>query len=276
MENFALFKVFMGERKPINHYIPWDFDPTKPARRCKPQHGQIQVRWMLPMSIRCTNCGDYMFQGTKANCRKELCYKEFYLGINVYRIYMHCKACYAEITFKTDPKNCDYIIEKGATRHFEPFRKLQVENALDEKRRMLGTKVQEAEEQAVDTQREMDQMRELERLHAISNKEDKANFKEIMKKKQEEGVDSTLTEEDREKIASFEEAKKIELLKRASQTPIQSGMSSFLKPSNNRWTSKEETLIKPFFLHNSSPPPNSSTSTSQNTTSLLGYESDSD
>ena len=263
----------MGERKPINHYIPWDFDPTKPARRCKPQHGQISVRWMLPMSIRCTNCGDYMFQGTKANCRKELCYKEFYLGINVYRIYMHCKACYAEITFKTDPKNCDYIIEKGATRHFEPFRKLQVENALDEKRRMLGTKVQEAEEQAIDTQKEMDQMRELERLHAVSNKEEKANFKEILRKKIEEGVDSTLTEADREKIASFEEAKKSELIKRASQIPMSSGMSNFLKPSLNRWTSKDESLIQPFSLNSS---PSQINSSVQKTKSLLSYESDSD
>jgi hypothetical protein len=31
-----------------------------------------------------------------------------------------CTRCSAEVTFKTDPKNADYICEHGATRNFEP------------------------------------------------------------------------------------------------------------------------------------------------------------
>ena len=64
----------MGERRVQSSYIPSDFDPSRVGRRSKPINGQHDVRFMLPMSIQCKNCGDYMFQGTKANGRKELCY----------------------------------------------------------------------------------------------------------------------------------------------------------------------------------------------------------
>lgn len=30
--------------------------------------------------------------------------------------------CYAEITFKTDPRNHDYIVEGGGTRNYDPYR----------------------------------------------------------------------------------------------------------------------------------------------------------
>lgn len=198
----------MGERKPACHYIPPDFDPNKPARRCKPQNGQHQVRFMLPMSIQCSNCGDYMFQGTKANCRKELCYKEFYKGINVYRIYMHCKACYAEITIKTDPEHGDYIVEKGATRHFEPWHELQLAQVQEMKQKIMGTLPEKIEDKTVNTQLEMEQRRELERLRAINNKQKTVDYENLMKIKQTSGVESTLTQEDLELVKKFEERKK--------------------------------------------------------------------
>ena len=196
----------MGERKPACHYIPPDFDPAKPNRRSKPQNGQHQVRFMLPFSIQCDNCGDYMFQGTKANSRKELAYNEFYLGTNVYRVYLHCKSCYAEIIIKTDPKNCDYIVEKGATRHFEPWRDLQVAHALEEKRRMRGSVIEQVEAKQVDTQRELDQLRELERLRATSNKQAKVNLDTVIKSTEKE-MEFTLTEDDKKKLEEFDKVK---------------------------------------------------------------------
>jgi hypothetical protein len=44
-----------------------------------------------------------------------------------------CTRCSAEITFKTDPKNADYICEHGATRNFEPTNEKSImPNAADD------------------------------------------------------------------------------------------------------------------------------------------------
>ena len=49
----------------------------------RPDHNMMKVRMMLPMSIRCSTCGTYMYKGTKFNTRKEDVEGENYLGIQV-------------------------------------------------------------------------------------------------------------------------------------------------------------------------------------------------
>lgn len=68
---------------------------------------------MLPMSVRCSTCGTFMYKGTKFNTRKEDVVGEDYLGIQVFRFYYRCAHCSAEFCMKTDPKNADYVMEKG-------------------------------------------------------------------------------------------------------------------------------------------------------------------
>ena len=77
---------------------------------------------MLSMCMRCDTCGHFLKIGTKFNMRKEIVDEENYLGIEVHRFYFKCAKCCAQITFKTDPKNSDYVIETGATRNYEPWR----------------------------------------------------------------------------------------------------------------------------------------------------------
>ncbi|GJN18490.1 hypothetical protein PR202_gb05657 [Eleusine coracana subsp. coracana] len=106
----------MGERKVLNKYYPYDFDPSKLPRRRRPTNGQIKVRTMLPMTLRCATCGEYFGRGTKFTARKEDAAGERYLGaIQVYRFYIRCSRCGAEIAFRTDPASSGYAVESGAT-----------------------------------------------------------------------------------------------------------------------------------------------------------------
>ncbi|KAL1410913.1 Pre-mRNA-splicing factor cwf16 [Vanrija albida] len=110
----------MSERKVLNKYFPPDFDPSKIKRRKGGvKDPQMQVRLMAPFSMRCKRCGEYVYKGKKFNARKETAVGEEYLGVKVFRFYIKCPTCSSEITFKTDPKQGDFIVEHGATRNFE-------------------------------------------------------------------------------------------------------------------------------------------------------------
>ena len=101
--------VRMGERKVLNKYIPPDFDPSKVPKGKRPADGQIKVRMMLPMSICCQTCGNFISKGTKFNSRKEDAKGETYLGLKIFRFYFRCPRCSGEIAMKTDPERSDYI-----------------------------------------------------------------------------------------------------------------------------------------------------------------------
>ena len=118
----------MGERKVINKYFPPDFDPTKIPRQDKAKREKIVekfvVRMMLPMSVRCQTCGEYMYKGKKFNSRKESVAGPDgeYLGIQIFRFYFKCITCSAEFTIKTDPQNMDYVVEGGAKANYELYK----------------------------------------------------------------------------------------------------------------------------------------------------------
>lgn len=123
----------MSERKVLNKYYPPDFDPSKiPRARC-PRNRQFTVRLMVPCNIKCYTCGEYIAKGKKFNARKEDVENMTYLGVRIYRFYIKCPGCLAEISFRTDPESTDYIIEAGAHRNFQAL-KLAEEQAAQEER----------------------------------------------------------------------------------------------------------------------------------------------
>ncbi|XP_039117516.1 splicing factor YJU2-like isoform X2 [Dioscorea cayenensis subsp. rotundata] len=163
----------MGERKVLNKYYPPDFDPAKIPRRRQPKNQQIKVRMMLPMSIRCSTCGTYIYKGTKFNSRKEDVIGETYLGIQIFRFYFKCTKCSAEITFKTDPQNSDYVVESGAARNFEPWR--DEDEATDTAKRKreeeeMGDAMKSLENRAMDSKQDMDILAALEEMKSMKSR----------------------------------------------------------------------------------------------------------
>ncbi|KAJ8090515.1 Pre-mRNA-splicing factor cwf16 [Marasmius tenuissimus] len=159
----------MSERKVLNKYFPPDFDPDLIPRRKVPRNTQQVVRLMAPFSMRCNTCGEYIYKGKKFNARKETVEGEDYYGIKIFRFYIKCTLCSAEITFKTDPKNTDYAAEHGASRNFEPWRD---EAAVEEEDRLAKLEEEEnnpmkaLENRTVDSKREMDILDALQDIRA--------------------------------------------------------------------------------------------------------------
>ena len=155
----------MSERKVLNKYYPPDFDPSAIERRRggKQQAGpKVQtVRLMAPFSMKCTSCGEYIYKGRKFNARKETTDEKYY-AISIFRFYIRCTRCSAEITFKTDPKNMDYTCERGAKRNFEVWRESKLaeeteEEMLDrmEKEESERDAMKELEKKTLDAKTEM-------------------------------------------------------------------------------------------------------------------------
>jgi DNA-directed RNA polymerase beta' subunit len=162
----------MSERKVLTKYYPPDFDPSAIGRTPKHlrQKGPkvITVRLMAPFSMKCTNCGEYIYRGRKFNARKQTL-EEKYLNIPIYRFYIRCTRCSGEITFRTDPKNMDYECEKGAKRNFEPWRDAKDDKYNETEEQTLDRLEREENEEA--EQLERDKMAELEEKMKDSKRE---------------------------------------------------------------------------------------------------------
>ena len=103
---------------------------------------------MAPFSMKCTSCGEYIYKGRKFNARKETTEEKYY-SIAIYRFYIRCTRCSGEITFKTDPKNMDYMCEKGAKRNFEPWRDTTGNKEESEEERLDRLEREEEERNAM-------------------------------------------------------------------------------------------------------------------------------
>ena len=174
----------MGERKVLCKYYPPDFNPEKLIKNKRPKDKQDNVRMMLPMSLRCNTCGNYLYIGTKFNMRKETVLNEDYLGIRIYRFYMKCTCCYAEITMKTDPKNHDYIVEHGGARNYEPWKDAQAaEDTLKEIRQEEeeGNAMKFLEHKTYDSKKEMDILDCLDEIKHMNKRKGQITHDQLLK-----------------------------------------------------------------------------------------------
>lgn len=78
----------------------------------------------------------------------------------------HSTLCSAEITFKTDPKNTDYMAEHGASRNFEPWREVEI---VEEEDRLAKLEEEENNPMKVLENRTTDSKREMEILDGLQD-----------------------------------------------------------------------------------------------------------
>lgn len=179
----------MSERKVLNKYYPPDFDPLNIPRMKLPKTRQYTVRIMAPCNMKCNTCGDYIAKAKKFNARKETVQGEEYLGLKIFRFYIKCPICMAEITFKTDPRNQDYELEHGATRNFQALRLAEMQakkeiEAKEEEEKLNPMKMLENRTKA--SKREMKDLEDLEELRELSNRTVNLDTEEFLKRQEED------------------------------------------------------------------------------------------
>ena len=139
---------------------------------------------MLPFSMQCNVCSEYMYRGKKFNSRKEDCKEqENYLGIRRFRFYIKCSVCSNEVTFKTDPKNMDYELESGASRNFEVWR--ETEQLTEEERKKREEEdeydnMRALENRTLDSKIEMDVLDALDAIKAVNQRHERVDTNKVL------------------------------------------------------------------------------------------------
>ncbi|XP_058393665.1 splicing factor YJU2 isoform X1 [Diceros bicornis minor] len=208
----------MSERKVLNKYYPPDFDPSKIPKLKLPKDRQYVVRLMAPFNMRCKTCGEYIYKGKKFNARKETVQNEAYLGLPIFRFYIKCTRCLAEITFKTDPENTDYTMEHGATRNFQAEKLLEEEEKRVQKEREdeeLNNPMKVLENRTKDSKLEMEVLENLQELKDLNQRQAHVDFEAMLRQhrlSEEERQKQEQEEDERETAALVEESRKRRLL----------------------------------------------------------------
>jgi len=166
----------MAERKKLTMYYPPDFDPKLVPRRKRVKNFTCEVRMMLPFSVQCNKCGEFMYMGKKFNSMKENADGEKFKGIQIIRFYIKCGTCSHQMSFKTDPENDDYQMESGGTRTFEMWQETNAVAAANLEER-IGEDKDDAmtalENRTKDTQKMVDMLDALDELKAVSQRNER-------------------------------------------------------------------------------------------------------
>ncbi|XP_041810230.1 splicing factor YJU2 [Chelmon rostratus] len=202
----------MSERKVLNKYYPPDFDPSKIPKLKLPKDRQYVVRLMAPFNMRCKTCGEYIYKGKKFNARKETVQNELYMGLPIFRFYIKCTRCLAEITFKTDPENTDYAMEHGATRNFQAEKLIEEEEKRIQQEREeeeLNNPMKVLENRTKDSKMEMEVLENLQELKELNQRQAQVDFEGMIDRYRE------LERREREREKEEDERETKEMLDRA-------------------------------------------------------------
>ncbi|KAM9340840.1 splicing factor YJU2 [Symphorus nematophorus] len=202
----------MSERKVLNKYYPPDFDPSKIPKLKLPKDRQYVVRLMAPFNMRCKTCGEYIYKGKKFNARKETVQNELYMGLPIFRFYIKCTRCLAEITFKTDPENTDYAMEHGATRNFQAEKLIEEEEKRIQQEREeeeLNNPMKVLENRTKDSKMEMEVLENLQELKELNQRQAQVDFEGMIDRYRE------LEKLEREREKEEDERETREMLDRA-------------------------------------------------------------
>ncbi|XP_042356984.1 splicing factor YJU2 [Plectropomus leopardus] len=202
----------MSERKVLNKYYPPDFDPSKIPKLKLPKDRQYVVRLMAPFNMRCKTCGEYIYKGKKFNARKETVQNELYMGLPIFRFYIKCTRCLAEITFKTDPENTDYAMEHGATRNFQAEKLIEEEEKRIQQEREeeeLNNPMKVLENRTKDSKMEMEVLENLQELKELNQRQAQVDFEGMIDRYRE------MEQREREREKEEDERETKEMLDRA-------------------------------------------------------------
>ncbi|KAL8452312.1 hypothetical protein Emag_002431 [Eimeria magna] len=249
----------MADRKVLVKYYPPDFDfdklqANKKALRIQQQQikrrrGDVfdparkrhtnkimNVRMMFPFTLKCGTCSEFIYVGTKFNSRVEKVEGEDYLGIIKWRFYGRCPHCRAEVCFKTDPQNCDYVLEWGGSRMCDPLRDqaLAAERVQKEEEEKLATdRVSQVEASRQGLQQEvlaLEQLAELRRLNrrlldkTAASDAALAFLKErSIKEGEEEAVGGEWTEKEKDELKLFRASRDFDSDPQSSEEEVAGG-----------------------------------------------------
>jgi Saf4/Yju2 protein len=119
--------------------------------------------------------------------------------------------CSSEITFKTDPKNTDYVAEHGAQRNFEPWR----DEKAEEEDRLLRLEEEEnnpmkaLENRTVDSKREMDILDALQDIRARNARNERVGQSQATELLERLGMQEIEDEEDRRRRLEEDEDERL-------------------------------------------------------------------
>lgn len=222
----------------LNNYISPDFDPSIIPKFKRDKNRIQEIRMMLPFSMQCNTCGEYLYRGKKFNSKKEDCKGEDYMGIRRFRFYIKCSVCSAEISFKTDPKNSDYECESGASRNFEVWR--DTEQAVEEAEKERDEEdehdtMKALENRTLDSKLEMDVLDALDEIKAINQRHERVDTNKVLAALQMGGAENNKPSGDGLTLADEELIKSIKF-KSTSTVSAPAESESTLGKSSNKYS----------------------------------------